>query len=126
MSSPFHKVTKENAMQNINLQQISEIQVLFAILGKKATVKVLTRLRGNVMRYNTLQKQTGLGPRTLSERLKELESLQLVNRVAFAEVPPRVEYNLTLKGEQVAIALSSFMGNLECYFPEEVKEEINL
>lgn len=40
----------------------------------------------------------GIGSRTLSQRLKELEAQGIVERRAFAEVPVRVEYSLTQKG----------------------------
>ncbi len=40
----------------------------------------------------------GIGSRTLSQRLKELEKQGIVERHAFAEVPVRVEYSLTPKG----------------------------
>ena len=38
---------------------------------------------------------TGISPRTLSLRLRELEEEGIVERHTFAEVPPRVEYVLT-------------------------------
>ena len=40
----------------------------------------------------------GISPRTLSERLRELEQAELVTRRSYAEAPPRVEYELTDKG----------------------------
>ena len=39
-----------------------------------------------------------VSPKTLSQRLKMLEEIGFVDRIAFAEIPPRVEYNLTEKG----------------------------
>ena len=41
----------------------------------------------------------GISPRTLSERLRALEDEGLVERRSYAESPPRVEYELTEKGE---------------------------
>lgn len=40
----------------------------------------------------------GIGSRTLSQRLKDLEAQGIVRREAYAEVPVRVEYSLTSKG----------------------------
>src|SRR5574341_85759 len=37
----------------------------------------------------------GLSPKTLADRLKELENASLIKRETFAEIPPRVEYSLT-------------------------------
>ena len=39
--------------------------------------------------------------RTLAERLRELHLMGLVDRRAYAEVPPRVEYSLTPRGKRV-------------------------
>ncbi|HEU5141822.1 MAG TPA: helix-turn-helix domain-containing protein, partial [Solirubrobacterales bacterium] len=41
----------------------------------------------------------GISPRTLSLRLRALEEEGIVARHTFPEVPPRVEYALTEKGE---------------------------
>lgn len=42
---------------------------------------------------------SGISPRTLSLRLRALEDEGIVERSTFGEVPPRVEYALTPKGE---------------------------
>ena len=41
----------------------------------------------------------GISPRTLSLRLRALEEEGIVERHTYPEVPPRVEYALTEKGE---------------------------
>ncbi len=41
---------------------------------------------------------SGISPRTLSLRLRDLEGAGIVERQTYAEVPPRVEYVLTEKG----------------------------
>ena len=41
----------------------------------------------------------GISPRTLSLRLRALEEEGVIERQTFPEVPPRVEYGLTEKGE---------------------------
>jgi DNA-binding HxlR family transcriptional regulator len=40
-------------------------------------------------------------PKTLSDRLKELEEAGILRREAFAEIPPRVEYSLTMDGKEL-------------------------
>ena len=42
---------------------------------------------------------SGISPRTLSLRLRALEEQGIVERNTYPEVPPRVEYSLTPKGE---------------------------
>ncbi|MEA3190025.1 MAG: hypothetical protein QOD77_607 [Thermoplasmata archaeon] len=53
-------------------------------------------------RFNELKENLpGIGSRTLSIRLKELESLGIVARTVYPEVPVRVEYTLTPKGKRL-------------------------
>ena len=68
---------------------------------------VLETLQKGPARFTTLEKVLKVSPRTLSERLKELEEQGVVNRQAFPEVPPRVEYSLTEKGEALKPLLDS-------------------
>lgn len=56
----------------------------------------------------------GLSDKVLGERLKMLTAYGLLERTAFAEVPPRVEYALTPAGEQLLAAI----GGLETVFAE--------
>ncbi|PFI40576.1 winged helix-turn-helix transcriptional regulator [Bacillus thuringiensis] len=54
------------------------------------------------LRFSDLQKSMdGISPKTLSLRLKELESQGIITRKVYPEVPPRVEYTLTNKGKQL-------------------------
>jgi DNA-binding HxlR family transcriptional regulator len=70
------------------------------VLGKRWTGIILFALGEGSARFGELATRIQvIGDRMLSERLKELESEGLVDRRVFAEVPVRVEYRLTLKGE---------------------------
>ncbi|MFQ5801066.1 MAG: winged helix-turn-helix transcriptional regulator, partial [Candidatus Hydrothermarchaeales archaeon] len=61
-------------------------------------------------RYNKImEKLEGISPKSLSDRLKELEAASLVKREAFAEIPPRVEYFLTQDGEELRDAIITLM-----------------
>ena len=52
-----------------------------------------------VMRFNELSRAIpDISPKVLSGHLKTLEAIGLVRRVLYAEVPPRVEYDLTELG----------------------------
>jgi DNA-binding HxlR family transcriptional regulator len=53
-------------------------------------------------RFNELRENLpGIGSRTLSQRLKELEQQGIVQRTVYPEVPVRVEYRLTQKGARL-------------------------
>src|ERR1051326_7638485 len=66
----------------------------------KWTILVIRDLAGGRSRFCELERSlTGISPRTLSLRLRALEEEGIVVRKTFPEVPPRVEYKLTTKGE---------------------------
>ena len=70
------------------------------ILCSKWTAIVIRDLAESNARFCELERSLkGISPRTLSLRLRELEENEIVERRTFAEVPPRVEYALTKKGE---------------------------
>ena len=56
-------------------------------------------LRGPAPLHELEHSCTGISPRTLSERLRALEQEEILVRRSYPESPPRVEYELTEKGE---------------------------
>lgn len=70
------------------------------IIGAKWTALLVHDLSEGPRRFSELEHScAGISPRTLSERLRALEDEGLVERRSYAESPPRVEYELTDKGE---------------------------
>jgi DNA-binding HxlR family transcriptional regulator len=70
------------------------------IIGAKWTALLVHDLSEGPRRFSQLEHScAGISPRTLSERLRALEEEGLVERRSYAESPPRVEYELTDKGE---------------------------
>jgi DNA-binding HxlR family transcriptional regulator len=66
----------------------------------KWTLLVIRDLAEGRSRFCELERSLeGISPRTLSLRLRALEEEGIVARNTFPEVPPRVEYALTEKGE---------------------------
>lgn len=66
----------------------------------KWTLLVIRDLAEGSSRFCELERSLeGISPRTLSLRLRALEEEGIVERHTFPEVPPRVEYALTQKGE---------------------------
>jgi len=69
------------------------------VLGGKWTMLVIRDLLGGTRRFSELRSSlAGISPKTLTDRLRDLEQHGLVERVVYAEIPPRVEYTLTAKG----------------------------
>ncbi|MDJ0270507.1 MAG: helix-turn-helix transcriptional regulator [Aigarchaeota archaeon] len=79
------------------------LEGVMSIIGKKWSILIIGTLGNHRrLRYNELQEKLGkISPKTLTARLKELESIGLVGRQSFNEIPPRVEYFLTEEGEKL-------------------------
>lgn len=69
------------------------------VLGNKWTALILSELLLGPKRFTELERiLEGISPRTLSQRLDDLEEHNIITKRTFAEAPPRVEYALTEKG----------------------------
>ncbi|WP_028546473.1 winged helix-turn-helix transcriptional regulator [Paenibacillus taiwanensis] len=81
-----------------------------SLIGGKYKMIILYWLAENkVMRHNELKRSIGIiSFKTLSMMLKELESDGLINRKEFPQIPPKVEYSLTERG-QTLIPLLNMM-----------------
>lgn len=78
------------------------------IMGNKWTPLILRDLADGHKRFSELERSLrGISPKTLSERLRKLEEAAVVERTCFAEVPPRVEYELTRKGHALLPVVES-------------------
>jgi len=70
------------------------------IVCAKWTLLLVRDLAEGCSRFSELERSLqGISPRTLSLRLRALEEAGIVERHTYAEVPPRVEYALTDKGD---------------------------
>jgi DNA-binding HxlR family transcriptional regulator len=79
-----------------------------AILGDKWTPLIITQLASGNCRFSSLEQALeGISPRTLSQRLDSLAHCRVITRKSYAEVPPRVEYSLTQKGQDLFPVLKS-------------------
>ena len=81
-------------------------------IGDKWTLLVVATLDGETLRFTELQRRIpGISQRMLSLTVRHLERDGLVSRTAYAEVPPRVEYELTEMGRTLiapAIAIAEW------------------
>jgi len=78
------------------------------IIGSKWTAIIVHDLSEGPRRFSELERACpGISPRTLSERLDMLERQGLVERESYPESPPRVEYELTPKGEALLTVIQA-------------------
>jgi DNA-binding HxlR family transcriptional regulator len=77
-------------------------------IGDKWTVLIISTLNAGSLRYSDLQASIpGISQRMLTQTLKHLERDGLITRTAYAEVPPRVEYELTDLGRSLMDAVTA-------------------
>ncbi|MEO8972470.1 MAG: helix-turn-helix domain-containing protein [Ktedonobacteraceae bacterium] len=78
------------------------------LLGDTWVLLIVMNLLQGSMRFNALRATLGhISSKTLSSRLKLLEELDFVQRRAFLEIPPRVEYHLTEKGRELGDVIAA-------------------
>jgi DNA-binding HxlR family transcriptional regulator len=78
------------------------IAAAMRIVGNKWTALILRDLFAGPKRFCELERSVGsINPRTLSQRLDDLEAEGIITKQSFAEVPPRTEYALTEKGNDL-------------------------
>lgn len=80
---------------------------VMSIIGGKWKLPIICELsRHEKLRYGQLQKAIpGITNMMLSQSLHELQDQEIIHRVQYMEVPPRVEYSLTKDGKSLLPAL---------------------
>ncbi|MBO9702965.1 MAG: helix-turn-helix transcriptional regulator [Sporocytophaga sp.] len=80
------------------------------LVGSKWKVMLIRKMRDGAKRYGELKRLIpDVSEKMLIQELKELMDAGLVAKIAYAEVPPRVEYKLTEKGEKALPILDSIV-----------------
>ncbi len=77
------------------------IEAAVDVLDGKWTLLILRELFEGARRFGALRAGlSGISPKTLTDRLRFLEARGVVRRTIFPEIPPRVEYCLTARGQE--------------------------
>jgi DNA-binding HxlR family transcriptional regulator len=91
---------------------MAETAKLRRLITKRGTLEILIPLccTTDPVRYMKF-KQTlhGFSSKTLAIRLKELQKGGILERQAYNEIPPRVEYKLTIKGQELVESLINLL-----------------
>ncbi|MFD2615172.1 winged helix-turn-helix transcriptional regulator [Paenibacillus gansuensis] len=78
------------------------------LLGKKWTGLIIRVMLGGPRRFKDIKEQIpDMSDKILTERMKELETLGVVQRKVYAETPVRIEYSLTEKGQDLEEVIES-------------------
>jgi len=102
------------------------VEAALSIIGGKWKLKIYKALRNTqALRFSSLARLLGdISEKTLSAQLREMENDGIVSRMVYPEVPPRVEYQLTILGqslEEVFLALDSWG---RAYIEKKAHQEI--
>lgn len=108
-------VMEENKRKDIDYN--FDLNGIFKVIGGKWKIPLIKAM-GSVCprRFGELRKEMeNLAQTTLSTQLRELERDGIVNRKVFAEVPPRVEYELTELGQSLKPVIDTLEDWWEMY-----------
>ncbi len=109
----MRKQASTNTINKLALEADCGMAYTIAVISGRWKLSILGFLLDDgLLRYSALKRKVkGISERMLIAQLKELESDGLVERIAYPEVPPRVEYRLTEKGnslKEILVAMSEW------------------
>ena len=78
------------------------VELSLDTVGGKWKIPIIWILKDDTKRYGELKKSLpGVTHKMLTQQLRELERDEIISRLVYQEVPPKVEYKLTLLGKSV-------------------------
>lgn len=84
------------------------IALVADLLGDMWTILIVRDLVSGPKRFNALLTSlSGISTRTLSNKLKKLETSVIIDKKTYHEKPPHVEYTLTEKGRELNAVLKA-------------------
>ena len=87
------------------------MQNILDIIGRRWTGPVLLASTRGARRFSEYRRMvTGISDRLLSQRLKELESIELLEREVIPTTPVQILYRPSLRGEELIAALQPLVG----------------
>lgn len=98
---------KKEGEQNAQVGKCQEIVNIWEVLGRRWALLILRNLfTKEVIRFNELKRlMPGISSTVLTDRLLELEREGLISKKIYAEIPPKVEYRLTVQARELGILL---------------------
>lgn len=95
-------------MPNYHLENLYACPYLAtqSVLSGKWNILLLHHIEGGPIRFNELHRRLeGVSQATLTKQLRQLEEDGLITRTVYAQVPPRVEYELSEIGQEFRMVL---------------------
>ena len=114
------KTSSTNYRNQSFLEEKCSLNELLDLVSKRWFSDVLFCIEEGNNRFKLIKDDLKyISDTILSDRLKLLEKYGLINRLDFDEIPPKVEYSLTEKGEE----LSELLGKM-CSFSDTLMGEM--
>lgn len=89
-------------IENANFEETGFSYTMSLISGKHKMVILYCLMEFEVVRFNELKRYLKkISDKTLSNNLKELEADQLIIRKEYPQIPPKVEYSLSKRGQSL-------------------------
>lgn len=109
----------ENIMYKFDEKEYKcSLEATMDVLSGKWRSLILWHLIQEDLRFSQIQKIVpGISKKVLSEHLRVLERNDLIIRIVYPEVPPKVEYKISPKGK----TLSKALGELELWGKEHLR-----
>ena len=97
-----------------------------AIFGGKWKSRIICVLASNErLRYSEIRKEMcNITDAVLSATLKDLMEDNMIKRISYDEIPPRVEYSLTEKGESVVPILQNICQWSGIFYRDDSENEM--
>lgn len=95
-----------NYIEDANFEDTGFSYTLSLISGKHKMVILYCLMEFQVVRFNELKRYlNNISDKTLSSNLKELEADRLIIRTEYPQIPPKVEYRLSERGNSLMAVL---------------------
>ena len=108
----------KNYIENAHFEETGFSYTLSLISGKHKMVILYCLMEFEIVRFNELKRYLkNITDKTLSRNLKELENDRLIIRKEYPQIPPKVEYSLSEKGQSLMKVLDQL-----CVWGEEHRE----
>lgn len=96
----------KNYIENANFEDTGFSYTLSLISGKHKMVILYCLMEYEVVRFNELKRYLkNISDKSLSTNLKELEADRLIIRTEYPQIPPKVEYRLSERGNSLMAVL---------------------
>ncbi len=93
-----------------------------SLLSQRWTALIIYQLLTGPQRFNEIQTSIGISGKVLSDRLKDLESQDIIKREVIPETPVIIEYSLTEKGQ----SMESILREIENWSQAWIKPDFEL